>query len=140
MKGERTGVDPLTPARKARLVARILVTFVFVQVAVRRWPLPDAIARVGALGSPGLPHVRPHRLSSIVHRSLRIGPWRARCLISALVLYRLVKGQGDDTAEVVIGLPLEAEDHEAHAWVEIDGVDVGPPPGKGVHEELARYR
>jgi hypothetical protein len=43
------------------------------------------------------------------------------------------------SAEVVIGLPQEPLDNKAHAWVEIDGVDVGPPPGRQGHEELARY-
>ena len=28
---------------------------------------------------------------------------------------------------------------DAHAWVELAGVDVGPPPGRNGHVELARY-
>jgi hypothetical protein len=55
-----------------------------------------------------------------------------------MVLYRLLEGQGID-AELVIGLPREPRDKDAHAWVEVDGVDVGPPPGGSRHEELARY-
>jgi hypothetical protein len=54
------------------------------------------------------------------------------------VLFRLLRAQGDP-AELVIGLPHEPRDEEAHAWVEIQRVDVGPPPGKGSHEELARF-
>ena len=41
--------------------------------------------------------------------------------------------------ELVIGLPREPKDKDAHAWVELHGMDVGPPPGRGLHEELARY-
>jgi hypothetical protein len=40
---------------------------------------------------------------------------------------------------LVIGLPRETESHDAHAWVEIGEVDVGPPPGKGTIVELARF-
>jgi hypothetical protein len=73
-----------------------------------------------------------------VARVLRFGPWRARCLWTAFVLFRLLRDQ-EDGAELVIGLPLEPKDFDAHAWVEIDGTDVGPPPGRGRHQELARY-
>jgi hypothetical protein len=54
------------------------------------------------------------------------------------VLYGLLRDQGDE-AELVIGLPLEPKDFDAHAWVEIREADVGPPPGQGRHQELARY-
>lgn len=40
---------------------------------------------------------------------------------------------------LVIGLPEEPVDERAHAWVELEGRDVGPPPGRGNHVELARY-
>ena len=71
-------------------------------------------------------------------RSLGLGPFRARCLFTSMVLFRMLRDQGDD-AELVIGLPLEPKDKDAHAWVELGGRDVGPPPGRGRHEELARY-
>jgi Transglutaminase-like superfamily len=54
-------------------------------------------------------------------------------------LFKLLKAEGVN-AELVIGLPASPESHIAHAWVEIDGRDVGPPPGRRNHEELARYR
>jgi hypothetical protein len=73
-----------------------------------------------------------------VHKTLRIGPYRPRCLTRSLVLFRLLRQQGDP-AELVLGLPAVARDHNAHAWVELDGGDVGPPPGKGEHVEIARY-
>jgi hypothetical protein len=28
---------------------------------------------------------------------------------------------------------------EAHAWVELGGLDLGPAPGRNGHEELARF-
>ena len=72
------------------------------------------------------------------HRSLRIGGIRPRCLYNALVLYRLLREQGDQ-AVLVIGLPPTAANEEAHAWVELSGYDVGPPPGRNGHEPLARF-
>ena len=40
--------------------------------------------------------------------------------------------------ELVIGLPEQAKDERAHAWVELEGRDVGPPPGRAGHLEMAR--
>ena len=71
-------------------------------------------------------------------RSLHLGPLRPRCLTSSLVLYRLLREQGDDPV-VVIGLPPKALDHEAHAWVELDDRVIGPPPGRAGHEPIARF-
>ena len=130
--------DPLTPMRKVRLVWSVLASFVAVHRALGRRPLPQAVEALGAGTTAGWTPVRATRLSRVVHRTLHVGPWRPRCLILALVLYRLLRAQGTD-ADLVIGLPIEAVDKDAHAWVEVEGVDVGPPPGKGVHEELARY-
>ena len=42
-------------------------------------------------------------------------------------------------AELVIGLPKNPADKAAHAWVELDGIDVGPPPGRNGHEQMARF-
>ena len=125
------------PARLG-LAVRIWTAFVRVRLTTRAHPLPVAVTRLGAAGRPPRYRIAPRRLGSIVSRVLRFGPWRARCLWTALVLYGLLRDQGDE-AELVIGLPLEPKDFDAHAWVEIDGKDVGPPPGRARHEELARY-
>lgn len=123
---------------KARLALRIGATFVLVHWRLRRAPLPAVVKSFGENGGGGHAKVEPRRLSRIVHGTLHVGPVRPRCLINALVLFRLLRAQGDP-AELVIGLPSEPRDKEAHAWVELDQVDVGPPPGKGAHEELARF-
>ena len=123
---------------KVGLVLRIWAAFVQVRWATYRYPLPAAITRLGAAGRPPRYQLEPHRLGRIVARVLRFGPWKARCLWTALVLYGFLRDQGD-AAELVIGLPSEPRDPVAHAWVEIDRTDVGPPPGRGRHEELARY-
>jgi hypothetical protein len=131
-----TTSQPASIATRIRLLVRVWVTAVAVQVALRRHPLPEAARSLGRHGSDG--RTPPALLSRAVSRGLRIGPWRPRCLIRSLVLYRLLREQGDP-ADLVIGLPERADSHEAHAWVELDGRDIGPWPGRGRHQELTRY-
>jgi hypothetical protein len=130
--------DPLTLQRKAWLVLRSWYWFGSVWFALRRRPIPDVVRELAAVRRPASTSVRPVRLGRVVWRSLAVGPWRARCLFTSVVLFRLLRAQGDEP-ELVIGLPLEPRDRDAHAWVELDGRDVGPPPGRGRHVELARY-
>lgn len=129
---------PLPVRAKARLALRIWTLYPRVLAGLRREQLPAFVARFGQTGSPRT-RLSPGRLSHAVDRSLRLGARKPRCLVSSLVLYRLLREQGDD-AELVIGLPQTPADKEAHAWVELDGADVGPPPGRGTHEELARFK
>jgi hypothetical protein len=137
---ERTPLrrNDLGTLSRARLASRIWTSFVTVHLGLRRMPLPELVERLADGPAATWPPLRPSRLSRAVDRTLRLGRRRPRCLILALVLYRLLRSQGDD-GDVVIGLPIDARDKDAHAWIEIDGRDIGPPPGKGVHEELARY-
>ena len=123
---------------KVGLGARIWWTFVTVIGVERRYPLPLAIGRLGVASRKARPRVEPRRLGRIVGRILRIGWWRPRCLFSALVLYRLLREQGDP-AEFLIGMPLDRRSKDAHAWVEVGRVDVGPPPGGQGRLPLARY-
>jgi hypothetical protein len=123
---------------RAALAGRIWAAFVRARILTRGGGLPNAVRRLGDDTRIPPYRIEPRRFGTIVARVLRVGPWRARCLWTTLVLYRLLRAQGDD-AQVVIGLPLEPTDTEAHAWVEMAGEDVGPPPGRGRHQELARY-
>lgn len=124
---------------KTGLAVRIWVLLARVVVGLRREPLPALVARLGRASPEPGERLAPDRLSRAVDRSLRVGGRRPRCLVNALVLYRLLREQGDD-AELVVGLPARPVDKDAHAWVELGGVDVGPPPGRSGHEELARFR
>lgn len=119
-----------------RLLGRVWVTAVRVQSTLRRHRLPAAVIVLGRLSQRE--QIPPALLSRAVSRGLRIGSWQPRCLIRSLVLYHLLRAQGD-AAELVIGLPERAESHEAHAWVELAGRDIGPLPGRGIHHELTRY-
>ncbi len=129
---------PLPPALKLVLALRIVSCFAAVVVQQRRMPLPELVRHLGRpVTHPDRP-LEPARLGSIVGRVLRVGRHRARCLHASLVLYRLLVRQGARPS-LVIGLPAEPADKDAHAWVELDGVDVGPPPGGRRHRALARY-
>ena len=119
------------------MALRIWAWFFAVTVMFRFLPLPRLVAWLSTEGSRRIDR-SPAKLGRVVWRSLSIGGYQPRCLTAALVLYRLLGEQGQ-SPELVIGLPHDALDNRAHAWVEIDGVDVGPPPGKQGHEELARY-
>ncbi len=134
---DTAGSDRLTLAAKVRVAAQVVATFAVVRTRVHRQPLPDL---AHALASPGRARERrpPHRLANAVDRTLRLGRRRPTCLVSSLVLFRLLRRQGD-AAELVIGLPASPRDKDAHAWVELEGRDVGPPPGRSGHVELARY-
>jgi hypothetical protein len=126
----------LSSSARLRLLWRVWVSALHVQLTLRRHPLPEAVAILGeAERRPSLP---PALLSRAVSRGLRIGRWQPRCLIRSLVLYRLLRAQGDP-AELVIGLTERPESPDAHAWIELDGRDIGPLPGRGQHLELARY-
>ena len=132
----RTGA--LGPVRKVRTTLRVLALFIVVEVGLRRHALPDLVQRLGRSPGAQVDRLQPRRLGVIVYRTLHVGSIRPRCLVNSLVLYRLLRRQGDP-ADLVIGLADQPRSKDAHAWVEIDGIDVGPPPGRGTHEELARF-
>lgn len=132
------GERRLGPAAKAGLALLVLFDFLVVRLRVSRRPLPDLARRLGGPARVRTPALAPRRLGRIVDRVLRLGPYRPRCMVLSLVFYRLLRRQGTD-AEVVIGLPPAAESHHAHAWVEVEGEVVGPPPGRMGHAEMARY-
>ena len=124
---------------KARLVIVTWREYLRVAAAFRRLPLPDLVRRLEtAPHRVDLPAVEPRRLGKLVHRILNVGPFRPRCLTMSLVLYRLLARDGIE-AWLVVGLPPEPTSPSAHAWVEVEGAEVGPPPGRSGHQELARF-
>lgn len=133
-----TTVGRLAPRAKALLAARIFARFIAVRRQVHRRSLPELVAALGRVAPRDGAHRPARRLGNAVDRTLRLGGRRPTCLVSSLVLFRLLREQGD-APELVIGLPAHATDKDAHAWVELAGVDVGPPPGRNGHVELARY-
>jgi hypothetical protein len=118
------------------LLWRVWIAALRVQLTLRRHRLPEAVALLG--GSSGQPPLPPALLSRAVSRGLRIGRWQPRCLVRSLVLYQLLRAQGDP-AELVIGLTERPDSPDAHAWIELAGRDIGPWPGRGQHVEMARF-
>jgi hypothetical protein len=110
---------------------------VFIRLMLFREALPAFGSRLGRRPRWSRRRLSHALLSRAVHRSLRIGHQRPICLVSSLVLFRLLR-EGDQ-AEVVIGLPGAAKSKEAQAWLELDGRDVGPAPGGRSHKALARF-
>ena len=129
---------PLSPTQKLVLATRVLLAYVRVRRGLRNVELPVAVARLGDVRRRSRRHHAPARLSRAVDRTLRASPDDPTCLVRSLVLFRLMREQGDG-AELVIGLPEQPTSHEAHAWVELDGRVVGPPPGRAGHSEMARF-
>jgi hypothetical protein len=128
----------LSPPAKLRLAVHIWAVFTRVRLGVHRTPMPAFVAGLGEVREPRSRPIDARLLSRAVDRCLRVGRARPRCIYNALVLYRLLHEQGDD-AVLVIGLTPAAANEEAHAWVELAGHDVGPPPGRHGHEPLARF-
>jgi hypothetical protein len=133
----RRADDRLRWGPKLRLAVRVWRLYVRVRLGLRRSSLPVFVQELARIPIRADRH-SPALLSLAVHRSLQLGPLRPRCLTNSLVLYGLLREQGDQ-AEVVIGLPAQARDHAAHAWVELEHRDVGPPPGRGRHTAIARF-
>lgn len=123
----------------AALASRIWLTYLRVATLLRRQPLHDVIGLLGRRSNRSNPPDVAAHYSRAIHRALRLGNRRPRCLPSALVLYRLLRTRGIP-AELVIGLPSTPISPIAHAWVELNGQDIGPPPGRHDHQELVRYR
>jgi hypothetical protein len=135
---ELTARGPLPPLTRARLALRIVRAYAEVVRRLPREPLPRLAAAFGDVPPRAGDRIPPRQLAWAIDRTLRIGSRRPRCIFNALVMYRLLREQGDP-AVLVIGLPKEAASKDAHAWVELDGRDVGPPPGRAGHEPMGRF-
>ena len=135
---ELRSTGPLPRRTRMALAARSVRYYLSVRLAVRRRPLPALASQIAETPRRRQQQLPARQLGWAVDRTLRVGSHRDRCIFNALVLYRLLREQGDQ-AELVIGLPSSPVSKDAHAWVELDGVDVGPPPGRAGHEAMARF-
>lgn len=132
---------PVSPASRVRLALRIFRAYLVVQVGLRlrRRPLPELVHNLAAGASVARDVHPPRRVSWATYRLLKLGPYRPRCLIGSLVVFRVLHEQRSP-ALLAIGLPEAGEDITAHAWIEVENRDVGPPPGRGDHEVMVRFR
>ncbi len=124
---------------RARLTTRIWSRYVLVRVALaRRGSLADTVETLRKRPPSSSIDQDPRQLGRSVLRALRLGRLQPRCLTLALVHVSLLNDNGM-RGQLVIGLPQEARSPRAHAWIEIDGKDIGPPPGRHGHQEIVRY-
>jgi len=128
----------LSLVERAILAVRIWRAYLLIRRKVRRVELPLLIEHLNRISRPARRRHPAPRLSRAVDRSLRIGSHRPTCLVNSLVLFRLLREQSEHP-ELVIGLPERPTSKDAHAWVELDGREVGPPPGRAGHSQLARF-
>lgn len=104
----------------------------------RRKPLADTIETLRSRPPASPIDQEPRQLGRSVVKALRVGRMQPRCLTLALIHMSLLNDNGTP-GQLVIGLPDAARSPRAHAWIEVDGVDIGPPPGRHGHQELVRY-
>ena len=130
---------PLGAAQRARLALRVWGTYALVRLVEWRRPLPRVTGRLARAPRRRPAPYPPARLSRAVDRCLWPVGRPPRCLFTSLTLFRLLHAQGEP-AVLVIGLGSLPTDERAHAWVELSGIDIGPAPGRGDHQPLARYR
>ena len=127
---------PTVPA-KVFWAIRVYWTWLVVRLRIGRTPLPDLVEQMRGPSRMSLPW-SPQRAVANVARLLRVRDAGARCIVASLVGIRMLSRMGWG-AELVIGLPSNPVDHSAHAWLEVDGQDIGPPPGGAGYAEIARY-
>ena len=124
--------------RRTRLAFRIWRRYVVVKVQLSRQPLAESIQTLRDRRPASPIDQGPQQLGRSVVRALTVGRIQPRCLTLALIHMTLLEDNRIPN-QLVIGLPKDPRSPRAHAWIEIDGIDIGPPPGRHGHEELVRY-
>lgn len=118
----------LSPVDRVRLAAEIAVTYWSARWWLLRLSFPEAVAAardVRPVAPPVISDPELHsgaclRLGTAVQRTLRALPVDSRCLVTALVLTRMLARRGIDSS-FVLGVRAQPS-FAAHAWVERGGV------------------
>jgi len=114
------------------VVAEVIITYCAARRWLNRMPAPAAVAaaRNAGVGRSGPPMTANDartaglRLGRVVERTLRALPVDSRCLITALVLTRMLTRRGLESS-LVLGVRTQPR-FAAHAWVERDGTPLLP--------------
>lgn len=123
------------PGRRIALALEILATYVQARWWMHRESLPIALGRLRAAGRIRRPRAPgPGGYASAVTRTLRLLPTDSRCLVTSLVLVRVLARRGVSTT-VLIGVRPGSQ-FAAHAWVEYQGRALLPPGEYGRLAEL----
>jgi hypothetical protein len=120
----------LSLPERAALAWEIVAAYALARRRLRRDGLRPALAALRTGGGSSVADRREaievgRRLGRAVGRTLGVLPADSRCLMTSLVLTRLLARRGIDSELVISVLPGEA--FAAHAWVERDGVALLPP-------------
>jgi hypothetical protein len=115
----------LTVRRKAALVVEVCRAYAYARRELRRTDLPGVVASLRRIEATRSLELSPRRLARVVSRTLCVLPVDSRCLMSSLVLTRLLARRGYPAVFVrgVSPSPTFA----AHAWLECDGRPVLQP-------------
>jgi hypothetical protein len=125
-RGER-----LDSAERFRVAAEIVASYASARWWMLRLSFPEAVAAARdvqpkariELSDEEL-RVAGVRLGQAVQRTLRVLPVDSRCLVTALVLTRMLARRGIDSS-FVLGVRSQPR-FSAHAWVERNGVALLP--------------
>lgn len=108
------------------MIAEILGAYVPLWRRVRAGDLDAMVRAARTRARAPVPVADEHetaaRLGSMVERTLRVLPTDSRCLITSLVVLRLLEHRAIE-GRLVIGV-RNTEGFDAHAWVEHDGTPV----------------
>lgn len=132
---ERIGRLARLAPRERRLLLRAWWQLLLVDVALRFLPLTRMLPR-GAARSARTRGVPPERIAWLVGVARRYSPVRTTCLKEALVLVRLLRGEGVEAA-VRFGVARGDDGLRAHAWVEHRGRIVFGAAETGTYAALA---
>lgn len=121
----------LSTSTRAKLAAEILASYCSARWWLLRLTFPEAVAAARDVrpdGPTGLTDAQLRsaglRLGNAVQRTLRPLPVDSRCLVTALVLTRMLARRGIDSS-FVLGVRSRPK-FAAHAWVERGGVALLP--------------
>jgi hypothetical protein len=101
-----------------------------------------ALARFSPVNGADLPDraeammLQARAAARMVRVAARYGPYRATCLQQALTLWWLLRRQGI-ASDLCFGARKEADQVEAHAWVELQGVALGE--AEDIHQRFAPF-
>jgi len=116
---------------RTRVIAEVLATYCSARWWLFRLTFPEAVAAArDVLGPTNLANGETElrsaglRLGRAVERTLRALPVDSRCLVTALVLTRMLARRGIDST-FVLGVRATPR-FGAHAWVERNGVALLP--------------
>jgi hypothetical protein len=123
--------DRLATGERIRIATEILGTYAAARWWILRLSFPEAVAAardVRPSAGIDLPDHYVHgagvRLGHAVQRTLRALPVDSRCLVTALVLTRMLARRGISSS-LVLGVRSQPS-FAAHAWVERQGIPLLP--------------